>query len=153
MRTFLLATSDFGKNIQENLNTVVTDGKFNNGIIRHTLDLTDKNIFGIPNSLEVAFKDIWKFDSQNPVIGNLLCQIEASQLTDEKIEKYLENMLLTNDIKLKERLDKSRKLNNINNNDNNNNNIEKKQQKKNNNNLELPPLLPPPPPPLAPVFF
>ena len=82
-----------------------------------------------------------------------MCQIEASQLTDEKIEKYLENLLLTNDIKLKERLDKSRKLNNINNNDNNNNNIEKKQQKKNNNNLELPPLLPPPPPPLAPVFF
>ena len=71
-----------------------------------------------------------------------MSQIEASKLTDEKIEKYLENMLLTNDIKLKERLDKSRKLNNINNNDNNNN-----------NNLELPPLLPPPPPPLAPVFF
>ena len=56
--------------------------------------------------------------------------IEASKLTDEKIEKYLENMLLTNDIKLKERLDKSRKLNNINNNDNNNNNIEKQKNKK-----------------------
>lgn len=39
-------------------------------------------------------------------------------------------MLLTNDIKLKERLDKSRKLNNINNNDNNNNNIEKQKNKK-----------------------
>ena len=70
-----------------------------------------------------------------------MSQIEASKLTVENIEKYLENVLLTNDIKLKERLDKSRKLNNINNNDNNNN-----------NNLELPPLLPPPPPPLAPVF-
>ena len=32
LRKFLLATSDYGKNIQENNNAVVTDGKFNQAV-------------------------------------------------------------------------------------------------------------------------
>ena len=54
LQKFLLATSDFGKNVEENLNTVIADGKFNNAILRHALGLTDKNIFDIPSPLEVT---------------------------------------------------------------------------------------------------
>ena len=70
---------------------------------------------------------------QTPFIGNLLSQIEASKLTDEKIKKHLGKAPSTRDIKLKQRKDQFRKFSNINSNDDSNN---------------LPPLpisLPPPP--------
>ena len=38
LRKFLLATSDYGRNIQENINSIVTDGRFNNAVVRHLLD-------------------------------------------------------------------------------------------------------------------
>ena len=45
LRKFLLATSDFGKNIQEGINSVVNDGHFNNVAIRHLLDDKNKGVF------------------------------------------------------------------------------------------------------------
>ena len=45
LRKFLLVTSDYGKNIQENTNSVVTDGRFNNVALRHLLDEKDKGVF------------------------------------------------------------------------------------------------------------
>ena len=38
LRKFLLVTSDYRKNIQENINSVVTDGRFNNVGLRHLLN-------------------------------------------------------------------------------------------------------------------
>ena len=38
LRKSLLATSDYGKNIQENINAVVADGKFNQAVVRRALD-------------------------------------------------------------------------------------------------------------------
>ena len=35
---FLFATSDYGRNIQENINAVVADGKFNQAVVRRALD-------------------------------------------------------------------------------------------------------------------
>lgn len=58
LQKFLLATMDFLKKIQENLSTIVTDGKLNNVIVIQALDLTDKSIFDTPNPLQVIFKDI-----------------------------------------------------------------------------------------------
>ena len=41
----LLATSDYGKELQEDLNAVVSyDEKFNNAIVRHALDGKDASI-------------------------------------------------------------------------------------------------------------
>ena len=37
-----------------------------------------------PNPINVAFKDKTKFDTQNPIIGTLLTEIEASKLYHEK---------------------------------------------------------------------
>ena len=38
LRKYLLATTSYGRNIQENIKSVVTDGKFNNALVRHVLD-------------------------------------------------------------------------------------------------------------------
>ena len=68
-RNYLLATGYIGKSIQENLKSVVTDGKLNDAIIRHALNTKDKHILANPNPLQVTFKDIKKFNAQNPMIG------------------------------------------------------------------------------------
>ena len=36
----LLTSKDYGRNIQENINPVVADGKFNQTVVRRTLDQT-----------------------------------------------------------------------------------------------------------------
>ena len=38
LRKSLLPTSDYGKNIQENINAVVADGKFNQAVVQRALD-------------------------------------------------------------------------------------------------------------------
>ena len=41
LRRFLLATSDYGQSIQENINFVVTDRDYKNVALRHVLDKKD----------------------------------------------------------------------------------------------------------------
>ena len=53
LRKFLLATSDYGRNIQENINAVVADGKFNQAIVRRALDQKSKGVFESPILLSV----------------------------------------------------------------------------------------------------
>ena len=83
----MLATSDIRRNIQENLNVVVTDGRLNDAIVRHVLDTADKNVLANLNLLQITFKDVKKFDAQKLVLGNLLMQIEGSKLSDEETKK------------------------------------------------------------------
>ena len=46
MKKWLLATSKYGNEIQEDLNVIVGyDEKFNNAIVMHALDLKDSAIF------------------------------------------------------------------------------------------------------------
>ena len=81
-KKLLLATSDYGNEIQD-LNVIVGfDEKFNNAIVRHSLDLKDQAIFRNPNPINVTFHDMKKFDLVNPVIGKLATQNKASKLTD-----------------------------------------------------------------------
>ena len=69
---WLLASSDYGHEIQDNLNAVVGyNEKFNNTIVRHALDLKGEAIFRNPNPINVTFHDMKKFDQVNPVIGKL----------------------------------------------------------------------------------
>ena len=74
---FLLALSDYGRNIQKNINSVVADGKFNQALIHIALDQKNKGVFESPTPLNGRFKVANKFDIQNPVLGNLLPQINA----------------------------------------------------------------------------
>ena len=98
----MLATSDYGQNIQENINAVVTDRKFNDALVRHVLDEKSKSVFDSSTPLSVTFKDAKKFDVQNPIIGNIISQVNANQIgekgvkelfaraEDEKIRRRLE---------------------------------------------------------------
>ena len=106
------------KNIQEGINSVVTDGHFNNVALRHLLDNKNKGVFKSPNPLSVTFKDANKFDVQNPVIGNIISQVNASQLTDNQVQKLLGE---EEDQKIRARLDLLRRNNLRNDNDSNNN--------------------------------
>ena len=45
LRKYLLTTSDYGKNIQENINSVVRDRNFNNAALRHLLDERNNGVF------------------------------------------------------------------------------------------------------------
>ena len=102
LRKYLLATSDYSRNIQENIDAVVTDGKFNDALVRHVLDEKNKSVFDSSTSLSVAFKDAKKFDIQNPIIGNIIGQVNANLIgekrakelfakaEDEKIRRRLE---------------------------------------------------------------
>ena len=93
MKRWLLATSDYGREIQDNLNAVVGyNEKFNNSIVRHALDLKDEAIFCNPNLINLTFYDMKKFDQVNPVIGKLAAQVKASKLTKQEInQKLLDN--------------------------------------------------------------
>ena len=88
LKKWLLATSDFGNEIQDDFNAIVGyDEKFTNAIVRHSLDLKDEVIFRNPNPLNVTFHDMKKFDLVNPIIGKLASQVKASKLTDYEITK------------------------------------------------------------------
>ena len=90
LKKWLLATSDYRNEIQENLNTIGGyNEKFNNAIVRHSLDLKDQAIFHNPNAWNVTFYDMKKFDLVNPVIGKLATQVKASKLTDYHLTKKL----------------------------------------------------------------
>ena len=79
-KKMVIRTSDYGDEIQEDLNAIVGyDEKFNNAIVRHALDL--KN--------EAIFRDVKKFDLVNPVIGKLATQVKAIKLTDHELTKKI----------------------------------------------------------------
>ena len=98
----MLANSNYGQNIQENINAVVTDGKFNDALVRHVLDEKIKGVFNSSTPLSVTFKDAKILDVQNPIIGNIISQVNVNQIgekgvkvlfaraEDEKIRRRLE---------------------------------------------------------------
>ena len=90
LKKWLLATSKYGDEIQQDLNAIVGhDEKFNNAFVRHALDLKDEAIFRNPNPINVTFHDMKKFDQVNPVIGKLATQVKASKLTDYELTKKI----------------------------------------------------------------
>ena len=100
-----MATSDYGAEIQEKLNAVVSHNeKITNSIVRHTLDLKDDAIFRNPNPLNVTFYDMKKFDQVNPVTGKLAAQVKASKLTKQEVNQKLLDNFEANQIQV--RLDK-----------------------------------------------
>ena len=92
LKKWLLATSDYGNEIQADVNAMVSyDEKFNNAIVWHSLDSKDEAIFRNPNPINVTFHDMKKFDLVNPVIGKLATQVRASKLTDYQLAKKILN--------------------------------------------------------------
>ena len=114
-----MVTSDYGNEIQEDLNAIVGyEEKFNNAIVRHSLDLKDQAIFHNPNPINVSFHDMKKIDLVNPVIGKLETPVKASKLTDYQLTKKLLEQAEVEKLQL--RLDALKYR--VNNNDDNNEN-------------------------------
>ena len=69
VQKYLLATSDFAKSMQTDINYYVTRDKINDAGFRQKLDPISKNILRRQNCLELVFEDISTFDAENPMVG------------------------------------------------------------------------------------
>ena len=107
LRKILQATSDYGKkNIQEILTQLLLMEKFNQAVVRRALDQKNRGLFESPIPLSVTFTDAKKFDIQNPIIGNLLSQVNANKISHEKVKQLLDQ---AKNEKLQARIDTLRK--------------------------------------------
>ena len=61
----ILATSDFAKGIQTDINHYVTKDRINDASFRQKLDAISKNIIRGQNPLELVFEDVLAFDAEN----------------------------------------------------------------------------------------
>ena len=82
VKKFLLTTSDFGNEIQGELNLYRMDGKLKSAIFRRKLDPISKNVIRNESPIEFLFKNLKYFDAQNPVIGNLIKEIDIGKKKD-----------------------------------------------------------------------
>ena len=86
----ILATSDFAKSIQTDINHYVTRDRINDASFRQKLDPISKNILRRQNPLELVFEDISTLDAENPIVGSLLREIDLNKKqTDSDFIKSL----------------------------------------------------------------
>ena len=86
--------------MQTDINHYVTKNRINDASFRQKVDPISKNILRRQNLLELVFEDISTFDADNPIVGNLLREIDIKkssqtaillnlyQVIQEKILKY-----------------------------------------------------------------
>ena len=121
VQKYLLATSDFAKSIQTDINHYVTRGRINTASFRQKLDPISRNIVQRQNPLELVFEDILTFDSENLIVGSLLREIDIrKKQTDSDFIKSLPSQP-GKEFEIKKRLDKLRGTTNNSFNNNNNN--------------------------------
>ena len=78
LQKFILANSDVGNELQENINAITSgDEKFNNAVLRRSLDLKNNDLFRNPQPITLLFSDVKRFHQQNPIIGKLATQISV----------------------------------------------------------------------------
>ena len=92
LQKYLLATSGYGDFVQEKINTIVDDGRYNHATVCKALDEKSKGLLQYGTPLSITFKDAKKFDIQNPIIGGLLSQVEANKLEDNILKQKLEDL-------------------------------------------------------------
>ena len=100
LQRHLLASSEVGQSIQDDIDIIVTDGRLNNVRVKHMLYRVHKNGMYKQNPFETVFK-ISKFEVHNPIIGRLLSKIESGKLTDESVKRFLNKLPNSKDIELK----------------------------------------------------
>ena len=79
VQKYLLATSDFAKSIQTDINHYVTRDRINDASFRLKLDPISKNILRRQNPLELVFDDISTFDAETPIVRSLLREIDIKK--------------------------------------------------------------------------
>ena len=60
LQKYLLATSEYGDFIQEKINTIADDGKYNHAMVRRALDEKSKGLLQYGTPLSITFKDAKK---------------------------------------------------------------------------------------------
>ena len=79
VQKYLLATPNFAKSIQTDINHYVTRDRINNASFRQKLDPISKNILRRQNPLELVLEDISTFDAENPIVGSLFKEIDIKK--------------------------------------------------------------------------
>ena len=79
LQKYILATFDFAKGIQTNINHYVTRDRINNDRFRQNLNPISKNILRRQNPLEFVFEDVSTFDAENPIVGSLLRELDVGK--------------------------------------------------------------------------
>ena len=123
VQKYLLATSDFAKSMQTDINYYVTKDRINDASFRQKLDPISKNILRRQNPLELVFEDISTFDAEDPIVGSLLREVDIKKKqSDSDFIKSLPSQP-GKEFEIQKRLDKLRGIsgNDFRNNNNNNN--------------------------------
>ena len=128
VQKYILATSDFAKSIQTDINHYVTRDRINDASLKQKLDPISKNILRGQNPVEVVFEDVSTFDAENHIVGSLLREIDLNKnQTDSDFIKSLpsqpgKNLRYTKDLtdQVTQRYNKKNDNNNNSNNNNNN---------------------------------
>ena len=121
VQKYILASFDFAKSTQTDINHYITRDRINDARFRQNLDLIGKNILRRQNPLERALEDISIFDAEKPVVGSLLREIDIKkkQFDSDFIRSLPSHP--GKEFEIQKRLDNLRGFNRNNNNNNNNN--------------------------------
>ena len=110
LQNYLLATEFLGRTLEDSLELAVSYGKLNEGTkVRHLSELNDpkyKYFRQNNNPLDVVYREKAKFDVQNPIIGDLLKEINKSKLSEEEYFKKTKTASDVKDLDIKERFNK-----------------------------------------------
>ena len=108
IQKFLLSKGVLEDAVLDNLDTIVTDRKFNNAGIRRKLDLKYPSIVKKPTASNFLFRDLKQFNVQNPVIGGLYNQLQIR--TSDQL-KLLRKAPRIKDLKIRNALERLKKFN------------------------------------------
>ena len=78
-----MATSDFAKGMQTDINHYVIGDRINNASFRQKLDPISKNILRRQNPLELVFEDVSTFDAENRIVGSMLRELDVRKKIHE----------------------------------------------------------------------
>ena len=110
LQNYLLATEHLGTTLEDSLQLAVSHGKLNEGTkVRHLSELNDpkyKYFRQNNNPLDVVYREKAKFDVQNPIIGDLLKEINKGKLSEEEYFKKTKTAPDIKNLDIKERFNK-----------------------------------------------
>ena len=72
----MLATSEFGQEIQGEIDLYVTNDRLNKASFRQKVDPISYSTIKNQNSIKLFFRDIKYFDTQNPMIGSIIQEFD-----------------------------------------------------------------------------
>ena len=122
VQKYILATSDFAKGTQTDINHNVTRDTINDASFRQKLDPISKNIIRRQNPLELVFGDISMFDAESAIVGSLIREIDLNKKQAES--DFIKSLpgKPGKKFEIQKRLDKLQDIKNPGRKNNNNNN-------------------------------